>query len=71
MKIKPKGKIRVGEIGQFTSKFRRNSPAKTEVTAAIRKERVTAGPAVSRPTWPMTTYSPAPKVLPMPGKIKR
>ena len=32
-----------------------DSPANAEVTAATKNETVTAGPATSLPTWPMTT----------------
>ena len=41
-------------------------PDKSEATAAIRKERTTAGPAWSLATWPVMTYTPAPNVLPTP-----
>ena len=42
-------------------------PDKREATAAIRKERTTAGPAWSLATWPVMTYTPAPNVLPTPA----
>ena len=41
-------------------------PASMEATAAIKKDRQTAGPAVFWATWPATTYIPAPNVLPIP-----
>ena len=46
-----------------------NKPARAEATAATRKDRTMAGPALLWATWPVTTYMPAPSVLPTPGEM--
>lgn len=57
----------------FTKKFManlKNSPANTEATAAIRKDKTTEGPAVSLARCPARTYTPTPRVLPTPSAVR-
>lgn len=45
-------------------------PANTDAIAAIKKLKITEGPAVSLATWPAKTYTPTPRVLPTPKAVK-
>jgi hypothetical protein len=44
-------------------------PARIDAIAAIRKLRITDGPAVSWATWPVRMYVPVPNVDPIPKII--
>ena len=47
-----------------------HSPERAATTAAMRNESIIAGPALYFATSPVTTYTPAPRVLPTPSKTR-
>merc|ERR1719209_1942741 len=46
------------------------SPERAEAAPATRKERTTAGPAVFLATPPARTYTPTPRVEPIPRRVR-
>lgn len=58
------------EMARYSKTHPRDSPDKMEATAAMMKETMTPGPAISLATKPDTTYMPVPTQLPTPREMR-
>lgn len=61
---------RMDKMPCYSKSHPRNSPDKMEATAAMMKETMTPGPAISLATRPDTTYMPVPTQLPTPREMR-
>lgn len=57
-------------MSRYSKTHLHNSPDKMEATAAMMKETMTPGPAISLATRPDTTYMPVPTQLPTPREMR-